>query len=151
MASGVAALFTRKLGPLPVWGWMGVGTAGLLAVGQGSKGKKSQAQTTAAPAVNDTSGPANAMGGYLSGGNGGNQWTGGKNGQYGHTGAPGFGNGWTRPHGHLNSSPPLHGVRQRGGHSGGWGGHQAGPGMHGIGGGSQGTGGIGHPHALLGP
>ena len=111
--AGPMELFTKKLGPLPVWGWMGIGTAGLLAIGQGSKGKKSQAATTATPAVNTTAGPANAMGGYLSGGNGGNQCTGGKNGQYGHTGAPGFGNGWTRPAGHLSSSPAMTGVKPK--------------------------------------
>ena len=41
----------KKLGPLPVWGWMGVGTAGLLAVGQGSKGKQTQAATPAASVI----------------------------------------------------------------------------------------------------
>lgn len=151
-------IFTKKLGPLPVWGWMGIGTAGLLLLGQGSKGKKSQPATTPPPApVNDTADPASAMGAVSgNGGTGGNQWTGGKNGQYGHTGAPGFGNGWTRPRGVLSSSPPMHSPRHSGrgtpgghmgGHSGGWGGSMPGPGNHGIGGGSQGVGGIQHPHA----
>lgn len=152
--AGLPEIFTKKLGPLPVWGWMGVGTAGMLAIGQGSKGKKTQTPAATPQPASDTQDPANAMGGFAGGGSG-SQWTSGGNGQYGHTGYPGFGNGWTRKAGHLSSSPPEHGIRHSsrgtpgsgsGGHSGGWGGHQAGSGMHGIGGGSQGVGGIGHPH-----
>lgn len=175
---GMAELFTKKIGPLPVWGWMGIGTAGMLALGSAGKGKSKQGTSAATPQPpNDTQGPANALGqfggGVLGGGmygggrshgmnGGGAQWTaggGGGGGQYGHTGFPSFGNGWTGRQGHLSHAPAQHGIRHGGmrhggpgagamphGHSGGWGGHGAGSGQHGIGGGSHGIGGIGHPH-----
>jgi hypothetical protein len=172
-----AGVFTKKIGPLPVWGWMGIGTAGLLALGSAGKGKNKQSSPDATPQgaqpPNNTQGPANSLGQFAGGvfggssggdgrtprsqGGGGNQWTNGSNGQYGHTGFPSFGNGWTRPHGHLQGSPPMHGIRgmkhhgappggPHKGHSGGFGGHNAGPGHHGIGGGSRGIGGIHSPH-----
>ena len=114
----IAALLTKKIGPLPVWGWMGIGTAGLLALGSAGKGKGNQNQQP----MNNTEDP-NAMGAY-SGGVYGSSYFGGRH----------HGNGWTGDqHGHYQHSPIGAGLRNPLGHSGGWGGHHAGGGQHGLG------------------
>ena len=102
-------VFTKKLGPLPTWGWMAVGTAVLLFMGTASK-QKSQQQASTAPAISTTSGPANAMNGYLAGGNGGNQWT-SNNSQYGHSSSGQMGNGWSGKTGYMSTTPPTQHVR----------------------------------------
>ena len=176
-----AGVFTKKIGPLPVWGWMGIGTAGLLALGSAGKGKNKQQQNSPSPQIqppNNTQDPANALGQFAGGAFGSigqnrpasahtrvgrppkaNQWNNSDNGQYGHTGYPSHGNGWTGKQGHLSERPPHHEMRahgrdmkhgapggHEGGHSGGWGGSKAGSGHHGIGGGSRGVGGQYGPH-----
>ena len=116
----IAALLTKKLGPLPVWGWMGIGTAGLLALGSAGKGKGNQNQQQ--QPLNNTQDP-NAMGAYA-GGVYGDSYFGGRH----------HGNGWTGDqHGHYQHSPIGAGLRNPLGHSGGWGGHHAGGGQHGLG------------------
>jgi hypothetical protein len=78
----VPNFLTEKLGPLPVWGWMGIGTAGILVlVSMRSKSASSTtAATTAAPAAS-TAAPSSGGGSYGSGyGNyggqsGGYSWT----------------------------------------------------------------------------
>ena len=96
-----AGVFTKKIGPLPVWGWMGAGTGLLLFIGSAGKGKANQKQTAATPQPqmqppDNTQDPTNSLGQFAGGvfGTGGlgtdagnrpwsahtHQWTGGNQG-----------------------------------------------------------------------
>ena len=100
-----------KLGPLPAWGWLGIGGVGLLTMGAMGKSSQGQGQGQGNGPSNDTTDP-NSMGQNAGG-------------VYGHGFNPsgGGGNGWTgNAHGHYQHGPVSHEIRPPRGHSGNWGG-----------------------------